>query len=371
MNSIEHPSAVPELTGREQASMVRPRPAGDIGVERRQRAPRSAATGALDVLWDDAARDYLAGAWAQLYAADSAATPFQSAPYYLGWLATAGAESVRPLVARLVHVGGTLAMALQCRTDSAGEVVEPLTTPWSDYVRPVGVGSEDPALCRALFGDLPVHTGSDRQVHVSELAEGSPAVRALNAVPDWTRAVCSRTAQVRLPGRWASLPTSGEHGRKLRRLAAAGAVAVIYSANRTELVAATERLIDLHADQWADRTDAVAPFTDPVVAACYRTLAASMNPEEMIVSELTLDGRTIAAYLGFARGPTYYAYRPAMSRAHYRISPGHLLLLSMLRDFTARYDVFDLTRGEYGYKQAYADQWCDNLEFRFGWEAKP
>jgi CelD/BcsL family acetyltransferase involved in cellulose biosynthesis len=322
-------------------------------------AARNIARGEL--LRGEDAHRFLTGPWQRLYADDCGATPFQSGPWYLSWLGTVGAaEAVEPLVACLEHPGGRLAMALQRRADGT---VEPLTAPWPDYAGPAGAGAADPEACRELFDSLVAHVPRSATIRLDEFAATGAAARALSAAAGWSGTVSSKTALIALPGRFAQLPTSGEHARKLRRLAASGQVTVRHSATRTDLISALDRLVDLHLRQWARRPDVVAPFTDPVVLACYRTQAATMDPHEMIVSELLLDGRTIAAYLGYASERTYYAYRPALDLANYRVSPGHLLLLIMLRDFGADRDVFDLTRGEYGYKHAYADTWQDNLAF--------
>lgn len=314
------------------------------------------------------ARRYLSGPWRTLYADDPRATPFQSPGWYLGWLRTVGASSGVMQAVLVVRRGDrdAAALALQFVQEDRSTTLTALTAPWADYARPIGWLSEDPAVCVSLIDGLADAVPPRGIVTIAELAADSAIAAMLGQAADWQGTICSRTAQLRLPGGWADLPSRGEYARKLGRLRARGTVRVVHTNDQMALRAALERLMVMHAEQWAARPDVVAPFTDPVVTVGYRDLAAEVDPAEMVISELTLDGRVLATYLGFARNRCYYAYRPAMDLRERRNSPGHLLLLHMLRDFAARGDVvFDLTRGEYQYKNAYADHWRDNLAFTY------
>jgi CelD/BcsL family acetyltransferase involved in cellulose biosynthesis len=301
---------------------------------------------AARVLDGAAAAAFLRDEWPALYTASPAATPFQSPGWCTAWLATAGAAAgAEPLIV----TNGAAALALQRR----GRTVEPLTSPWCDYTLPVGAG--DPAALAALAAALEGVDGA----RVDEVPLSSPLAAALRARPGWRESAASGTALVHLPGRWAEPPAGGEHGRKLRRLRARGDVACVPAPGATAL----GDLVRLHRTQWAERPEVVAPFDDPVVTATYEAVTAAMG-EEAVVWRLLLGGETLAAYLCFHRGDTCYAYRPAIDVAWFRLSPGHLLLRLLLAGLAARgVRRFDLMRGEYGYKAAYADEWRRNAAF--------
>jgi CelD/BcsL family acetyltransferase involved in cellulose biosynthesis len=68
-------------------------------------------------------------------------------------------------------------------------------------------------------------------------------------------------------------------------------------------------------------------------------------------SALTLNGQTIAAQIGFIENRTLFYYLPAFDAAFRQHSPGHLLLLNLVRD-AARLELetVDLLRGQEPYK---------------------
>jgi CelD/BcsL family acetyltransferase involved in cellulose biosynthesis len=68
-------------------------------------------------------------------------------------------------------------------------------------------------------------------------------------------------------------------------------------------------------------------------------------------SRLILDGQTMAAQIAFIEGATLLYYLPAFDFAHRLHSPGHLLMLNLLRDAAAMgLRTVDLLRGEEPYK---------------------
>jgi CelD/BcsL family acetyltransferase involved in cellulose biosynthesis len=68
-------------------------------------------------------------------------------------------------------------------------------------------------------------------------------------------------------------------------------------------------------------------------------------------SSLSLDGQTVAAHIGFIEGPTLLYYLPAYDAAFRQHSPGHLLLLNLLREAKAMgLETIDLLRGTEPYK---------------------
>jgi len=68
-------------------------------------------------------------------------------------------------------------------------------------------------------------------------------------------------------------------------------------------------------------------------------------------SSLSLDGQTVAAQVGFIEGRSLLYYLPAYDAAFRQHSPGHLLLLNLLRAAQSmRLETIDLLRGQEPYK---------------------
>jgi CelD/BcsL family acetyltransferase involved in cellulose biosynthesis len=315
------------------------------------------------LLRGDAAADFLRDELPALYAADPGATPFQSPGWCTAWLATAGrAAGVEPIV---VAVAGPrpAAIAVQRSTGTEGELVEPLSSPRADYALPVGPGSADPTVLRALVDGV---ARCGERVLLHEVPD-SPLASVLDQAPGFVRGAASATASLTLPGRWAEPLPTGEHARKLRRLARRGHVRCIASNDAATARAALGDLVRLHRAQWAGREDVIAPFDDPVVLATYEAVVTAVGPEEAVVWRLFVGDDVVAAYLCFRRGHVCYAYRPALDVAWFRLSPGHLLLRLMLAQLAAQgVTCFDLMRGEYAYKEAYADSWRCNRTYSSG-----
>jgi len=90
-------------------------------------------------------------------------------------------------------------------------------------------------------------------------------------------------------------------------------------------------------------------------------------------SSLSLDGQTIAAQIGFIEGGALLYYLPAFDAAFRQHSPGHLLLLCLLREARSRgLTAIDLLRGQEPYKFKWtskqqllaAAEWASSLRGR-------
>jgi CelD/BcsL family acetyltransferase involved in cellulose biosynthesis len=137
-----------------------------------------------------------------------------------------------------------------------------------------------------------------------------------------------------------------------RRAAGAGELRHDVAADATEreavvaFVIAQKRLSLLR--QGIDTTEfdqRVTPFLQSLTSLAY---PAGTRP---YFSRLTLDGQTIAAQVGFIENRTMLYYLPAFDAAFRQHSPGHLLLLNLVRD-AARLELetIDLLRGQEPYK---------------------
>ena len=97
----------------------------------------------------------------------------------------------------------------------------------------------------------------------------------------------------------------------------------------------------------------VTPFTKSLAGL---ELPAGTRP---YFSRLMLDGQTMAAQIAFIEGRTLLYYLPAFDFTHRLHSPGHLLILALLRDAAAMgLETVDLLRGE----EAYKFKWTGNTQ---------
>jgi CelD/BcsL family acetyltransferase involved in cellulose biosynthesis len=111
----------------------------------------------------------------------------------------------------------------------------------------------------------------------------------------------------------------------------------------------------------------VTPFLLSLVDLAY---PAGSRP---YFSRLALDGRTIAAQVGFIENRTLFYYLPAFDAAFRQHSPGHLLLLNLVRD-AARLELetVDLLRGQepYKFKWTSAQQPLSAAEWSVTWRGR-
>jgi len=316
----------------------------------------SDAVAALDAEWQ-AACDRTEGA-----------TVFQTAHWLRAWCdAVATREQAVPILIRVPTDGPLrLGIAIQ-RCEEAGTVrLRPLSSPWADYHDAVGDGDQEDldTAARAL----------------SQIAERLDAIIELNDIRSGSllEAVCAR-----LGGAWApstavsrldllnrahlsTVTGRAEHRNKRRRLERQGPLELVRNRNIDDVLAAFPRFVALHERQWNHRSDVVASFSEPGITESFAAIASALCPHGMLdLTELRQSGRTLAAYFGFVYGDIYYAYRTAFDARYLRFSPGHLMLQSLLQDCATKgITVFDLMRGDYAYKAAYASVTGHNLRWR-------
>jgi CelD/BcsL family acetyltransferase involved in cellulose biosynthesis len=111
----------------------------------------------------------------------------------------------------------------------------------------------------------------------------------------------------------------------------------------------------------------VTPFLYRLAALAY---PAGVRP---YFSRLTLGGQTIAAQVGFVEGRTFYYYLPAFDPAFRRHSPGHLLLLNLVRDAAAMgLETIDLLRGRepYKFKWTSSERPLASAEWAVSWRGR-
>lgn len=172
-----------------------------------------------------------------------------------------------------------------------------------------------------------------------------------------------RTPVVPLADTWdAYLKTRGGNvrrnlGKKQRRLARLGDVQYVH-ATPTSAAGAVDEVIRLHDLRWTGRNDVTLVSRSADGQAFYREVLPKLVAEGIAdVVTLELDGRAIAAQVGFEVGDTYFNYQAAFDPAQAPYSPSTLLLAYLLeRAWDRGLRTFDFMTGDEPYKSDWAVQ---------------
>ena len=302
---------------------------------------------ALDRAWDDA------------WQSSPAATIFQSSGWYLSWLATVGHEA-EPLVLRASTRDGSL-VGVALQWDATTSRVSPLSSPWADYHDVVG--AIDDVACGTLADALVGLANEGARIELNEVRPGSAlarvagraGLRASPGPPTCAIDLCNSATVRRILDR-------REHVTKMRRLHRIGDVKLVHHTQGPTMEERLRRFITMHRTQWHGRPDAVAPFDGGAVDAFFRELTARCSGA--VISELTVEGEPVAMRFGFLWNRTYGGYRPTFDLTMRHLSPGQLLLRSMVEGLVRRgLHRLDLMRGDYEYKGRFADLRTESLTF--------
>jgi CelD/BcsL family acetyltransferase involved in cellulose biosynthesis len=310
-------------------------------------------------------------AWDRLAEANPCATAFQSRGWYRAWLeAVAAAEEAEPLVLQVPAAGpARAALALQVCRVQGEPALRPLSWPWADYHDAVGDPNDAEAaesLATALT-DLVEESGLS--LVLDDVVASGFLVRVMERLGIAAEAA-SPVGAIDLTNaeRLERLRQRREHHRKEHQLARHGEVRCVHRRDREEIARRLPVFIEMHRRQWEEQPDAVAPFDGGVVDAAFAAMVRHMAPDgRVVLTELLVGGEAVATYFGFVWGRAYLGYRTSYEFSWYRLSPGHLMLRAMIRDFAAAgLERLDLMRGAYAYKAEYVDTFRHNRRYRLG-----
>jgi CelD/BcsL family acetyltransferase involved in cellulose biosynthesis len=115
--------------------------------------------------------------------------------------------------------------------------------------------------------------------------------------------------------------------------------------------------IAMHLRQWMPRPDRGLTFDTEEFLRFYPGAVVHLADAGLLaLAELTLAGKPLAFHLGFIFRETFWCYRTTFDVAARRHSPGHLLHQDMIRSLAeAGYRTLDFMRGDFAFKQEYAD----------------
>ena len=215
----------------------------------------------------------------------------------------------------------------------------------TDYHSPLGTGTAD--LIGAYAGTLDAGT----RVRFDSLP-AEAASRIVAALEDAGVTAASRrhelTAVVTLPANWpewiGSLQRKARHEvrRKIRRFEASGATPALSRLVGPEAVAT---FADLHRK--ADGPKGM--FMDTAMEAFFVTLHDRVGGVVDVVS--SAEGVPVAAAFGFEDEGAYYLYNSAYDPAAADLSPGVILVTSLIRAaMRSGRHTFDFLKGDEGYK---------------------
>lgn len=143
------------------------------------------------------------------------------------------------------------------------------------------------------------------------------------------------------------------HERALRR---SGSLQVKRLAG-AEALGYLETFFDQHVRRWAGR-ESPSLFIEPSQRTFYRNLISSPEAREWLrFIALLRDGAPVAFHLGMSYGREYLWYKPSFEIELSHLSPGEVLLRSLLLDAAAEdCDVFDFGLGDEAFKLRFATE---------------
>ena len=112
------------------------------------------------------------------------------------------------------------------------------------------------------------------------------------------------------------------------------------------------------------RTGAIDIFKSKMIRAFIRKIA--LNENLSVVSSIHVDGKIIAAHLGFQKDDYFYYYMPVTERQEYsKYSLGNILLQYLMkRGSEIGINFFDFTIGEESYKARWANEKIKLFEYK-------
>ena len=324
-----------------------PAEAGETGSRRGRRSSGPMVT--------SEAFDALAPGWAALHAAIPGATPFTHPAWHATWLRHFGGASLPVFLSIRVEDELVGVAALDMERDGARTLGDhnvrdyagPLVKPGMEAAAAAGLLewlAEDLTPALSLWG-----------VPESPPLVGAFSVAAAGMGWSFASELEANCPRIALPGDFetyiAGLTKHDRHEvrRKLRNLAAAGAVSFSGATAREDVDAGMDRFLELMRLSRGDK-DA---FLTPVMEAFFRDLAGTFAALDMLrLSTLSLDGTPTAMMLAFKNQETTFLYNSGFDPAFSQLAVGLLSKVLAIRDAIDRgKTVFDFLRGDETYKR--------------------
>ncbi|MFC9678299.1 GNAT family N-acetyltransferase [Streptomyces sp. NPDC056948] len=317
------------------------------------------------------AMDFLNGPWREMYARDTAATPFQSPAWLSAWAQHLAPATTPMVLVAMSPTGRPLAaLALARHDDGADARIVPLSAPYAECIRPVGPHADDPTVAASFVFHLMLTEEEGEGVSMTDVLAGSGLGRSLTQISQgagWNR-VDTKYPRVRLPFVYAALSrsTRREHQRRQRAWDRAAAHHRVTYARTHH----PEALLDAHAFMAALRP---ARWYDPLFSGPssvggpdhWRSVLRQLDPTRTFIATLAVDDRVVAARLCLTRGRHCYSLVPVTDAGYRHLAPDHALLRYLIADLGRKgFTMLDLGRTpapEQGGAGQYQPEWGSTL----------
>ncbi len=327
---------------------------------------------------DEQAFVALNGRWEAIVAQSADLTFFACRPWHRCWWRAVGRHqrnhSLHVLEFVEVGTGASVGIIPLMRVREAhGDVLRSHSYPYADYFDVLVAPDSEQACAKAFAEHLRALAGSIVEVELHSVRRLSPTYRMLtdSAIFPHVRVEPSRPCPiVDLGDEKALEKATGKRTTRLKsnRLRRLGKVEVRHIETAEDIGREHERFVALHTARWGENPEAVGLFTDPSVLRFFAELNARLPRDGLLLlSTLSLDGAPIAMYYGFQMRGHYYYYRSCFDLDYAHLSPGHILLESLLCHCVDKgLTTFDFLRGDYAYKSRYSCKDVENVDLMIG-----
>jgi len=302
-----------------------------------------------NIVTSDEELEALAPEWLQLWRNTSDSTPFQSPMWLLPWWKYFGSDQLHVIAFR--NHGGLEALAplyILRDPDSSESLGLLLGTGISDYLD---------VLAPAEHGDRIVGALTKADCAIWDFQQLRPTSPLLSTtVPDgWSENVEDHD---RCPVLSLEAAAPSTHFRKklryYRRSLERGGELTFEKANAENLDRLLASLFELHAARW-QRRGMSGMLADDVVQQFHRDVARAMLAAGALrMYGMSVGGRTVAVFYGFAHGQTVYFYLSGYDPELEKLSPGTVIVDHAIEQAVSDGGTtFDFLRGAEDYKYAW------------------
>ena len=313
----------------------------------------------MRVLFSEDGRDFHRRGWRELVELDPAGTFFHTPEYLKLYWEEFGERPEHLLLAFAEEDDGSQVGAVAF--ERIGATLRFLGgTEVTDYMGPVGLPDRQERMAGALWAALDARRDW-ADADLRGLAEDRPWLGLLAAAaagqgltPEITDDRNGVAPFLELPPSWEAylerLPSKLRHEikRKAKKLEAEAGPFRIVTATSDTLTELLDRFVELHRMSEGPK----GVFMQPGMEIFFRRLGEEFGPPGTFrLTFIEVGGELAAGTIGFSFGGTFFLYNSAFDRAWGNLAPGMVLVAEDIRlAIEAGDEVFDLLRGDYGYK---------------------
>jgi len=311
------------------------------------------------VVFSEDGRDFHRRGWRELVELDPAGTFFHTPEYLKLYWEEFGERPEHLLLAFAEEDDGSQVGAVAF--ERIGATLRFLGgTEVTDYMGPVGLPDRQERVAGALWAALDARRDW-ADADLRGLAEDRPwlgllasAAAGQGLTPEITEDRNGVAPFLELPASWGAylehLPSKLRHEikRKAKKLQAEAGPFRIVTATSDTLTELLDRFVELHRMSEGPK----GVFMQPGMEIFFRRLAEEFGPPGIFrLTFIEVGGELAAGTIGFSFGGTFFLYNSAFDRAWGNLAPGMVLVAEDIRlAIEASTEVFDLLRGDYGYK---------------------